>query len=143
MLRRVKAKRMFPKIDFNSSCIQIFYQKSKDYVLNRPIHCLIVHEIFRWNIDHYYISYTDGRIINNSELGEIEFICRYNKHLKYIYRNVINYILTDNELTFHSLKKEFNFWKRYSSFKKYQKSILFFEEYLPKSIINKIAWYCV
>ena len=43
----------------------------------------------------------------------------------------------------HSLKKEFNFWKRYSSFKKYQKSILFFEEYLPKSIINKIAWYCV
>ena len=143
MLRRVKAKRMFPKIDFNSSCIQIFYQKSKDYVLNRPIHCLIVHEIFRWNIDHYYISYTDGRILKNCQFEEIEIKFKLYSLLKKIYSNVINYILTNNELTFHSLKKEFNFWKRYSSFKKYQKSILFFEEYLPKSIINKIAWYCV
>ena len=134
---------MFPKSDLESSRIDIFYRNSKDYILDRPINFLIAYGSFNFNIGHYYISYTDGRIINNSELGEIEFNCRYNKHLKYIYRNVINYILTDNELTFHSLKKEFNFWKRYSSFKKYQKSILFFEEYLPKSIINKIAWYCV
>ena len=129
---------MFPKIDFNSSRIDIFYRNSKDYILDRPINFLIVHENFSFFRDHYYISYTDGRIIKNILFGRIEFMI-----LKKIYSNVINYILTDNQLTFHSLKKEFNFWKRYSSFKKYQKSILFFEEYLPKSIINKIAWYCV
>ena len=129
---------MFPKIDFESSRISIVYKKSKDYILDRPIHFLITNQTFNFNIGHYYISYTDGRIIKNYQLHEIEIMI-----LKKIYSNNINYILTDNQLTFHSLKKEFNFWKRYSSFKKYQKSILFFEEYLPKSIINKIAWYCV
>ena len=129
---------MFPKIDLESSRIDIFYRNSKDYILDRPINFLIAYGSFNFNIGHYYISYTDGRIIKNYQLHEIEIMM-----LKKIYSNNINYILTENQLTFHSLKKEFNFWKRYSSFKKYQKSILFFEEYLPKSIINKIAWYCV
>ena len=134
---------MFPKIDFNSSRIEIFYQKSKDYILDRPIHYLITFEKFRRGIDHYYISYTDGKFIMNYEIDEIQFKFNFNSLLKRIYSNVINYILTENQLTFHSLKKEFNFWKRYSSFKKYQKSLLFFEDHFPKSIINKIAWYCV
>jgi hypothetical protein len=137
---------MFPKIDFKSSRIEIFYQKSNDYVLDRPINYFFcIHENFRNNIDHYYISFTDGRIIKNYEIDEIQFKFNFNSLLKKIYSNDINYILTDNKLTFHSLKKEFNFWKRYSSFKKYQKSLLFFEDQfkLPKSIINKIAWYCV
>ena len=129
---------MFPKIDLESSRIDIFYRNSKDYILDRPIHFLITYGSFNFNIGHYYISYTDGRIIKNYQLHEIEIMI-----LKKIYNNNINYILTENQLTFHSLKKEFNFWKRYSSFKKYQKSILFFEDHLPKSIINKIAWYCV
>ena len=129
---------MFPKIDLESSRIDIFYRNSKDYILDRPINFLIAYGSFNFNIGHYYISYTDGRIIKNYQLHEIEIMM-----LKKIYSNNINYILTENQLTFHSLKKEFNFWKRYSSFKKYQKSILFFEDHLPKSIINKIAWYCV
>ena len=131
---------MFPKIDLESSRIDIFYRNSKDYILDRPINFLIAYGSFNFNIGHYYISYTDGRIIKNYQLHEIEIMM-----LKKIYSNNINYILTENQLTFHSLKKEFNFWKRYSSFKKYQKSLLFFEDQfkLPKSIINKIAWYCV
>ena len=132
---------MFPKIDFNSSRIDIFYRNSKDYILDRPNYLLYLNfkdsKFFNYN---HYITYVDGKLGRTYKLNRIDL-----EMLEYIYRNVINYILINHKLTFHSLKKEFNVWKRYSSFKKYQKSLLFFEDQfkLPKSIINKIAWYCV
>ena len=125
------------KLNFESNRIEIFYRKSKDYFIDRPINYLIVYEC-----NYRYRYYSDGRIGCVGEYSTDKFKENYTIFLKKIYSNVINYIKIDNTLTFHSLKKEFTFWKRYLTFKKYQKSLMFFEEFgLFKSLIDKIAWY--
>jgi hypothetical protein len=125
------------KINFESNHIEIFYRKSKDYFINRPINCLFVCQY-----NYHYTYYSDGRIGYTGEYTTNKFKENHVIFLKKIYSNVINYIKIDNTLTFHSLKKEFTFWKRYLTFKKYQKSLMFFEEFgLFKSLIDKIAWY--
>ena len=123
----------FLKLDF-TKCTEITYQDSKDYIEGRPYR-------FSFNGGRYYLDYTDKRIATVYDLTPEMFKEYYFKILKKIYSNVINFVIIDRKLVYHSSQKQFEFWKRYSRFKKYQKSILFFN--LPKAIINKIAWCCV
>lgn len=126
----------FFKFDFNSSRIYITYQRSRDYIPKRPIYVLITYERF-----NYYICLSDKRIGRSQELLKEEFEERKLKILKTIYSNVINLIYINNKLIFHSLKKEFTFWKRYTLYKKNCKSISFFQQFgLPGVLIKKIAW---